>query len=371
MARHRFYTHRHREGQSIPDFTVDLRRLASLCKFTEACRGEMLRDFFIEGIGHAGIFRKLIETKDMTLEAAALMVQTFMAGEEETKIIYARNSASNVAMDQGVNIVNATQNLAGGQGQFDTTQAATDSRVGPQQRQWQVERTFTPSRWTMRPGMGPLTPINRVLKSNQRDNQRGMPGNSPFVHSDLSSCWRCGSRHAAKTCRFQQFICRNCNFSGHLARMCRKPASRLIYEADEPEEGSARQVDAWNKAMDAEVQRVHVANIHSSYTKTPPMMMKVLLNGIPVRMELDTGASQSLMSVQQFKKLWPLRASRPKLECIDTQLRMYTKEIIPVLGSAMLVVTHNGSENRLPLWIVLGNGPAFIGRSWLAEMNWK
>uniref|UniRef100_UPI00398E55A3 uncharacterized protein n=1 Tax=Pristiophorus japonicus TaxID=55135 RepID=UPI00398E55A3 len=217
MARRRFYTHRCREGQSIPDFVADLRRLASLCKFTDACSGEILRDFFFKGIGHAGIFRKLIETKDLTLEAAALMAQTFMVGKEETKMIYARNFAPNTAMDQGVNIIKVTQHPSGRQGQSDTSQAAIDPRVGFPQRRWQAERTFTPSQWTMRPGMGPLTPTNRVLKSSQRDIQRGMPGHSSFVpnNGNFNSCWRCGGKHSARSCRFQQFVCRNCNLPGH------------------------------------------------------------------------------------------------------------------------------------------------------------
>uniref|UniRef100_UPI00398F68F8 uncharacterized protein n=1 Tax=Pristiophorus japonicus TaxID=55135 RepID=UPI00398F68F8 len=352
MAIHRFYNYRCCVGQSIPDFVAELRRLASLCEFSDELRREVLRDFFfIEGIGHAGIFRKLIENKNLTLEAAVLVAQTFSAGEEETRLIYTVGTTTNETSEQEVHSVKQAATPTHRQRQESRPSTAGS---GARSHQGPHERPFTPHQPTMRA-------INYKLREAE---ERSARRSSSFGNNGSSLCWRCGGRHSSRGCRFQHAVCRNCNYTGHLACMCRKMAARLVYESEGSESGPE---DGGESTRDINVQRVNTISCHCSYNKTPPIMMRVLLNGISVNM----GASQSLMSAQQFEQLWPHKSDRPKLTRVDTKLRTYTKEIIPVLGSTMLSVTHKGTMNRLPLWIVPGDLPALLGRSWLAKLNWK
>ena len=60
--------------------------------------------------------------------------------------------------------------------------------------------------------------------------------------------------------------------------------------------------------------------------------MKV--DNCPITMEVDTGASLSLMSYNTFGGVWPGRS----LESTDVRLPTYSKEPIPVLGCTYLVV---------------------------------
>ena len=48
-------------------------------------------------------------------------------------------------------------------------------------------------------------------------------------------------------------------------------------------------------------------------------------------MEVDTGASVSIMPETTFQRLWPGR----RLDCTEDRLLSYSKETIPVMGSTL------------------------------------
>ena len=50
-------------------------------------------------------------------------------------------------------------------------------------------------------------------------------------------------------------------------------------------------------------------------------------------MEVDTGASRSIMSKSKFTSIDPPRKA-PALRPVSTDLRTYTKEVVTVVGSA-------------------------------------
>ena len=84
-------------------------------------------------------------------------------------------------------------------------------------------------------------------------------------------------------------------------------------------------------------------------------------------MELDTGASASVMGEAVFRnmlgKAAPLRASE---RCFKT----YTGEKINVLGVADVNVAVEGVvTEKLPLVIVQGRGPRLIGRNWIRRIK--
>ena len=86
-------------------------------------------------------------------------------------------------------------------------------------------------------------------------------------------------------------------------------------------------------------------------------------------MEIDTGASLSIMSAQEFLNLWPERS----VVATDVTLHSYSGECIPVVGSVDVCVSYKGQKITLPLVIVRGVGPSLLGRNWLQNMqfNWQ
>ena len=62
-------------------------------------------------------------------------------------------------------------------------------------------------------------------------------------------------------------------------------------------------------------------------------------------MEVDTGASRSIiMSESKFTSIFPLRKALA-LWPVSTDLRTYTKEVVPVVGSANVTVGYGNSAH--------------------------
>ena len=68
-----------------------------------------------------------------------------------------------------------------------------------------------------------------------------------------------------------------------------------------------------------------------------PVIVDVTIDKILVRMEVDTGASRLIMSESKFTSISPLRKAAA-LQPVSKDLRTYTKEVVPVVGSANVTV---------------------------------
>ena len=98
-----------------------------------------------------------------------------------------------------------------------------------------------------------------------------------------------------------------------------------------------------------------------------PVIVQVQIDNKDVNMQIDTGASISIVSEECYNANWdaeslPLTPSR----CV---LNTYTQQRIPVLGECVVAVNHNGQQAKLPLIIVKGNGPNLLGRDWMREIK--
>ena len=102
--------------------------------------------------------------------------------------------------------------------------------------------------------------------------------------------------------------------------------------------------------------------------KCDPFLVPVYINGICVHLELDTGASMTLISKKTLDKLWP-RETRPKLRSTSTRLRTYTGESLEVLGIAVVDVVYRDQQAKLKLVVVKQDGPCLLGRDWLKAIK--
>ena len=109
---------------------------------------------------------------------------------------------------------------------------------------------------------------------------------------------------------------------------------------------------------------------HMRGTQGRPYFVNVQLNNCALDMEIDTGASLSIMSEKKYHSLWPLQ-SRPGLQPTTVKLHMYTKEPIRVLGTITVYtyVCYKEQKLSMPLLVVAGNGPSLLGRDWLAQLK--
>ena len=98
-----------------------------------------------------------------------------------------------------------------------------------------------------------------------------------------------------------------------------------------------------------------------------PLIIHVKLNNVLVPMELDTGASLTVINQPTYNKIGaesvsPIKESKVKL-------KTYTGECIPILGTINVHVQYNAQEEGLSLLVVDGGGPNLIGREWLGKLK--
>ena len=84
-----------------------------------------------------------------------------------------------------------------------------------------------------------------------------------------------------------------------------------------------------------------------------PFQASIKVNGKPVAMEIDTGASVTVVGEDTFKTIQEGDSS-VELQRTTVRLRTYTGETIPVQGSALVPVQHNGQSLTLPLIVTTG-----------------
>ena len=169
------------------------------------------------------------------------------------------------------------------------------------------------------------------------------------------TCYRCGKPgHYASSCKYKETVCNKCGKVGHLQKVCRSKQNK-------PTKKSQKSV---NNVQDDATDEYQLLNI-TSPGKATPWNVSVDIEGITVSMQLDTGASKSLMSESTFRELWPERHLSPS----QVSLCSYSGEPIPVLGSVDVNVTYKTQHHKVPLIVVKGSGLTLMGRNWLQVFN--
>lgn len=190
---------------------------------------------------------------------------------------------------------------------------------------------------------------------------------------ERAACFRCGkSNHGPEQCFHKNSKCHKCKQPGHLSKMCRndKPAS-----ISKP---AQKQKPVKKRKSKPKVHYVEDSDSDDAYDvfsitsrDNDNIHVNVTINKKPCKMELDTGASVSLMPIKVFERLF--RGRRYKLNDSTVVLKTYTGESVPVLGELDVTVKHKSQSELLPLVIVKGDGPALLGRNWLSKLriDWK
>ena len=85
-------------------------------------------------------------------------------------------------------------------------------------------------------------------------------------------------------------------------------------------------------------------------------------------MEVDTGATLSVISEQTYKTLFNT-TSAPRLGASTAQLKTYTGEEIKVVGQTTIEVSHKDQAKKLGLLVIAGTGPSLLGHNWLSQLQ--
>lgn len=178
------------------------------------------------------------------------------------------------------------------------------------------------------------------------------------------SCYRCGkSNHKPSQCPFKGAKCHNCGKVGHIQRACRLPKRRKSQD----KHGGKQEVKQVLETENLQEEPAHMYQVKASGDK--PLEVDLTLEGKHLRMELDTGAAQSLISEKTYKSLFP---SWPLLPA-TAKLRTYSGESLQVLGQQEVEAQYGEQKVRVPLLVVKNEGASLMGRNWLKviQLDWS
>ena len=184
---------------------------------------------------------------------------------------------------------------------------------------------------------------------------------------DPIKCFRCGGKHLATACKFIDAGCFNCGKTYRVCRSKGKP-SKSTGKCGRPQKPQkAHTVTTEGNCI---VEHVTL-NLSSRDASTiAPFEVSVQVDDKYLKMEVDTGASVSLISERTWRNLW--KNGTPKLNPAKVILRSYSGESIKVLGEMEVTVQYQDQKKKLNLLVVTGGGTSLLGRDWLRhlKLNW-
>ena len=101
-------------------------------------------------------------------------------------------------------------------------------------------------------------------------------------------------------------------------------------------------------------------------TGCPLITVNVSNEDTVIKMEVDPGASATLITMKTMKLIWP--KERPYL-CTDTKLRRtYTGESVPVLGTMNIDLIYQERRAAVTVIVVESDGPNMLGRDGIVAL---
>ena len=255
VQRYRFYSRFQQADESISAFVAELRSLARDCDFRRAL-DDNLRDKLVCAVADQALQRKLLTERDLTFKRAFDVAQSHEAAKKKVATLHGSQSI-------GTAVVN------------------------------ELKTVTSPS---------------------------------------LSPCYRCGRKgHHQSQCKFETATCHHCGKLGHIKPVCRSmsahslrsspsdrtsstPHSSVISSSRSfhPNRSSSSSFSRFKSSSISNIKTVvdtpevekadeySLFTVPSVNTSRPPMVVSVTVQDVPLTMEIDTGASFSIISKHTY-----------------------------------------------------------------------
>ena len=200
--------------------------------------------------------------------------------------------------------------------------------------------------------------------------------------SSFQPCYRCKqSGHQDVDCRFRTATCGKV---GHIKSVCRsrrhsRHSSNHSSRSSTDHSSTAYPPKSYLLSTHLhELKQISEEPNSAEYTNTlfsiplgsrTPLNATVLIDNSSLIMEIDTGASFSVISKATYNELFSLRP----LYSTNVKLKTYTGEPIHVYGQIIANVKYQNKKQNLLLIVAGKEGPSLLGCDWLYSLclNWN
>jgi transposase InsO family protein len=169
--------------------------------------------------------------------------------------------------------------------------------------------------------------IQPTYKKSQRSYQPKQAFGNKF-----RGCPGCFTKHKKSECPAKEQTCRKCGGRNHFASVCQSKR-KMSSHVDALEQVSSLSAFELSEAVNRKANKI---------------FLEVNVNGHDRTFQWDTGASCSLIGLQEYRAI-----GSPTIQPVPTQLRAYGGHTVPVKGQCFVTATLEGkSFENLPLLVV-------------------
>ena len=164
-----------------------------------------------------------------------------------------------------------------------------------------------------------------------------------------------------------------CHRIGHLAKVCRDKninsdggsiPRKQSQSNTTPRSHKTHLIERTDQEEPNVDEQLQILATHVTPHQQEGAIVHAKLNGYPVDMQLDTGATVTLLGETTWEDI-----DYPKLQPSDIKLQNYSQQEIPLMGQCLLQVQCQGRSAKLFAVVSKSNRQNLLGRTWIDALK--
>ena len=339
--RYSFHKRVQQPDESVDSFALTLRELGSKCGFNGEEYNHHLVDQFILGLRDRSTQNKLLQEPPVDLDAALFVARRFGAANSTMKKLKVEHfEASQSVRSVGSRTASKVCFSCNGYGHV--------SRECPTRRKAVSGRSSAKN-------------FNVVCYNCK---QSGHLARNCLTHNPSHDKQVLNGKFAEPQFERKTIVCFNCGEIGHISRVCPRKEPRLA-RGQNSASSSLRFTNSEHVSNDT---RVRLSSV-SPASKRKTLVLETNLNGIPRFCIVDTGASVSLISKDEWELL--TKETRTSLLPSDIVAEAANNSPIGVVGKSVLSIDIDGKQQFQQTFYVANDisNEIILGLDWLTNCH--